>query len=271
MVQKRLSDLSSDSQEFDKAKDVYNNALRTSGFSEVKFSKSAPKSSRNRKRNIIWFNPPFNQAVENNIGREFTRLIEKHFPSHHQYRKLFNKSNLRLSYSCMPNVKAIITNHNKRLLNSPAEQEDRLCNCRVSASCPLDRECLRPAVTYLACVSTDEDPRERKYVGVTEPQWKLRFRNHECSFRKVEKRTETCLSKYVWECKDEGATPHITWSVISRSYPYRCGSRKCDLCLEEKLSILRSVSTDPENTLNSRSELLNKCRHSQKFKLRSVK
>ena len=271
MVQKRLSDLSSDSQEFDKAKDVYNNALQSSGFSEVTFSRSTTTSSRKRKRNIIWFNPPFNQAVQTNIGREFTRLIEKHFPPHHKYRKIFNKSNLRLSYSCMPNVKTVISSHNKRILSTPAEHEERLCNCRDKDNCPLNGECLVPAVTYRAHVSTDANSKERQYTGVTEPPWKQRFRNHKSSFSNAEKRTESCLSKYVWKCKDEGLEPIIRWSIVSRSYPYRCGSRKCDLCLTEKLSILRSVSTDPESTLNSRSELLNKCRHSLKFKLRSVR
>ena len=80
MIQTRLSDFSSDTHEFNEVKDQYATALSNSGFhNQLKFSKSTPRK-RNRKWNIIWFNPPYNQAVENNIGREFFSLINQHFP-----------------------------------------------------------------------------------------------------------------------------------------------------------------------------------------------
>jgi hypothetical protein len=256
MIQTRLSDLSSDAHEFNNAKDDYATALANSGFhDEMQFAKSTPKPKRNRKRNIIWFNPPYNEAVENNIGREFISLIDKHFPSLHKYRKIFNKSNLRLSYSCTSNVKTIISNHNKKILSKPEEQvEERLCNCRCRDNCPLDGECLRSAIIYKATVDAGAGVPEQQYIGATEPPWKERYRNHKCSFEKVYRRTESCLSKYAWKLKDEGIDANISWSVDSLSFPYRCGSRKCDLCLTEK-----------------RSEILNKCRHARKFKLCSVR
>ena len=269
MIQTRLSDLSSDAHEFNNAKNDYVTALSKSGFhDEMKFAKSKPKPKRNRKRNIIWFNPPYNEAVENNIGREFSALIDKHFPPLHKYRKIFNRSNLRLSYSCTANVKTIILNHNKKILSKPeAPLEESLCNCRRRDECPLDGECLRSAITYKATVDTGAGVQGQKYVGATEPPWKLRHRNHKCSFEKSYRRTESCLSKYVWKLKDEGVDANISWSIDTQSFPYRCGSRKCDLCLTEKLAILRS---DPSNTLNTRSEIMNKCRHTRKFKLCSV-
>ena len=46
------------------------------------------------------------------------------------------------------------------------------------------------------------------------------------------------------------------------------GSRRCDLCLTEKLKIMRE---DPELLLNKRSELVSKCRHKNKFILAKVK
>ena len=39
------------------------------------------KSSKNRKENIIWFNPPFSKNVSNNIGKYFLLLIQKNFPN----------------------------------------------------------------------------------------------------------------------------------------------------------------------------------------------
>ena len=48
--------------------------------------------------------------------------------------------------------------------------------------------------------------------------------------------------------------------------PYVNGQRTCDLCTTEKLEILLQSSTDP-HLLNSRSEIMNKCRHKNKFSL----
>ena len=33
----------------------------------------------NRKRRILWCNPPFNMCVANNIGKEF-KILHKNFP-----------------------------------------------------------------------------------------------------------------------------------------------------------------------------------------------
>ena len=272
MIQTRLSDLSSDAHEFNNVKSDYETALSNSGFhDELKFAKSKPKSKRNRKRNIIWFNPPYNVAVTNNIGREFTSLIDKHFPPHHKYRKIFNRSNLRLSYSCTTNVKTIILNHNKKILSKPIEHVvEKLCNCRRKDECPLGGECLQPAITYRATVNAGDARLEKLYTGATEPPWKERYRNHNCSFEKPYRRSESSLSKYVWKLKDDGFTPNVSWSIDTKSFPYRCGTRKCDLCLTEKLAILRNAH-EKKNTLNTRSEIMNKCRHTIKFKLSSVR
>ena len=41
---------------------------------------NAQNSLKYRKRNIIWFNPPYSMNVQTNIGREFLNLVGKHFP-----------------------------------------------------------------------------------------------------------------------------------------------------------------------------------------------
>ena len=70
---------------------------------------------RNRQRNIIWYNPPFSKSVKTNIGRTFLKLISRHFPRHHKYHSLFNKNNVKVSYSCMDNMQSIINKHNKKV------------------------------------------------------------------------------------------------------------------------------------------------------------
>ena len=43
-------------------------------------------------------------------------LTERSFPAGHKLRKIFNRNTIKLSYSCMPNVKQIIDGHNKAML-----------------------------------------------------------------------------------------------------------------------------------------------------------
>ena len=94
MINKRLSDISYDDEEFTKSAPLYQKALEESGFShQLKYISPQP-NRRSRKRNIIWFNPPYCKSVKTNVGRLFPKLINKHFPSHHKLHKMINKNNV---------------------------------------------------------------------------------------------------------------------------------------------------------------------------------
>ena len=83
MINKRLSDLSCNKDEFKKVKPLYENALKESEYeTEMKYETSENKNNRNRHRKIIWFNPTFSQTVKTNIGKIFLKLVRKHFPRH---------------------------------------------------------------------------------------------------------------------------------------------------------------------------------------------
>ena len=75
-------------------------------------------SKKKKKRNIIWFSPPFSEHVKTNIDKEFLRLLAKHFPPHHQPHKICNKFNIKVSYSCMLNMAAIISRRNKIVVSN---------------------------------------------------------------------------------------------------------------------------------------------------------
>ena len=76
MINKRLSDLSCNKEEFDKAKPLYEKSLQESGYkTSMSYTQTEVKTNRNRSRNIIWFNPPFSQNVKTNIGKLFLKLI----------------------------------------------------------------------------------------------------------------------------------------------------------------------------------------------------
>ena len=100
IISKRLSDITSDKEHFDKAAPIYTEVLKNSGFNETKSSPTI-LTRRHRGWNIIWFNPPMITNFKTNIGKLFSTLSQKHFPPHHKYYKLFNKNNAKISHVCL--------------------------------------------------------------------------------------------------------------------------------------------------------------------------
>ena len=147
--------------------------------------------------------PPFSKNVQTNIGREFRNLIERCFPPNHKLRKLFNKNNLKLSYSCSPNIKQVIDVHNKTILSQnmppPQQTPTKPCNCRVPDKCPLKGQCLVKEVVYQATITTAEST--ETYVGLTATEFKTRWRNHQMSFKNESKKNDTELSKHLMAAK----------------------------------------------------------------------
>ena len=129
MINKNLSDLSCNEDEFRKAKPLYKNALKESGYkAEMKYETSENTNNKTKKRKILWFNLPFSQSVKTNIGKVFLKLVRKHFPRHHKPHKFFNTNTLKLSYCCMKNISNIIKQHNATVLTASITPK-RLCNC----------------------------------------------------------------------------------------------------------------------------------------------
>ena len=61
MVNTRLSSLPINEDEFNKAKPLYEKSRKSSGFyKNLKLESIQKKLSRNRKRKVVWFNPPYN-------------------------------------------------------------------------------------------------------------------------------------------------------------------------------------------------------------------
>ena len=109
-IENRLSNLSSSAKIFNESAGVYKKALHKCGYKhKIKYNPAPPKSdskNSNRNRKIIWFNPPYSQSVVTNVGKHFLNLVDKHFPTHHKHRKLFNRNTVKISYSCQQSHKS---------------------------------------------------------------------------------------------------------------------------------------------------------------------
>ena len=275
-ITERLSSISCNKDEFNKSKPICAEALKKSGFDgNVSFIDPATRKNKLKRirKSIIWFNPPFDKNVTTNVAKRFLQLIDKHFPKGHALYKLFNRNTVKVSYSCMNNMASIISGQNAKNFNSNTEVNDggKECNCRKRDECPLNGACLTESIIYKASVSAKNLP-TKYYYGVTEGDFKTRWRNHKTSFTNANYKNVTELSHYIWELRDQHGILHddinIPWGIGQRSSKYKCGTRRCDLCLSEKTII---AMAERSSLLNRRAEIVSTCRHRTKFRYHMVK
>ena len=114
------------------------------------------------------------------------------------------------------------------------------------------------------------DGDDKNYVGLSEPISKGRYADHLSSFSNKKYANKTKLSIEYWKAKDAGHNidrKNVKFSILKKSNPYRAGSPKCNLCLWEKVCILK----DGRSVINKRDEFISKCPHMNKFLLRNFK
>ena len=82
----------------------------------------------------------------------------------------------------------------------------------------------------------------KNYCGTCENSFKEIYNNHTSSFRNKSREKGTEFSNHMWELKENGENYTIDWLIAMKAQPHICGTRKCDLCLCEKLLIPRANS-----------------------------
>ena len=262
-VNKRLAELSSTEEIFNNSVKEYQTALDKCGYShKLEYTPVTYRvNRRSRKRKVVWFNPPWSKNVKTDIGKAFFKPKEDHFPENHILRPVINKNSVKLSYSCMANVGSIISQHNRKVLMG-AENTPTVCNCE-NGECPVEGKCGLKGIIYQATLKYDGDKKDT-YVGLTERKFIERHKEHLTNFENRHQKSTTKLSKKVWNLKEKNKNYELKWEILKKARPYNSGDQECRLCLAEMLIIL----FQPEKaSLNSRSEIFNKCRHQNKFKL----
>ena len=156
----------------------------------------------------------------------------------------------------MPNIGSIISGHNQKILNGNTNVTERRCNCRNPNQCPLDGDCLAKEVVYEATVNSDLPRYEPTiYKGITERIIKERIKEHRKTFNNRKYISESELTKEIWRIKDEGGIPEVKWRIVRKTKTYNPKSKRCALCLHEKLGIAEHSGRD---MLNKRSEAVAK-------------
>ena len=109
----------------------------------------------------------------------------------------------------MSSLGRIIAGHNAKVIASKVKVEPKRpwgnCSCpkktRMAGECPLGGECLAECIVYRASVTVQprgvavvEDAPVKTYLGLAEPEWKVRLGNHKQDFKTTSKKNATCLS-----------------------------------------------------------------------------
>ena len=90
----------------------------------------------------------------------------------------------------MPNMEAVISGHNRKLLNpkpiTDNPNQPKKTNCRgAEVNCPLEGKCLTKSVIYKAEVI--ENNKTSAYIGLASNTFKERYNNHTSSFNIISK------------------------------------------------------------------------------------
>ena len=170
---------------------------------ESKFESIQEKPSRNRKRKAVWFKPPYNAEVKTNTGKVFLKLVRKHFHKRHRYKKIFNTNTIKLSYSysCTPNAKNLIKQHNSSIMTSVTVET------RIIALQTENVQCV--SFMKLQCSQRIKPT----YFGSAEGDFKSRYNNHTLSFCSKEYKHCTELSKLIWSLQDSNTEFSLKWRI----------------------------------------------------------
>ena len=202
--------------------------------------------------------------VVSKVGKHFLSLLDKHFPPHYKFHRIFNRNTV---------MKTIINSHNHKITNPKTITKERTGRGVDKAKCLLSQNCLINNIIYKAALtSTNPCYKEKICFSTAETIFKLRYSNHQSPFKFSKYKTDTELSTEVKRMEKSVLTPVISWEIVRKCSPYIPNSkkkekkkkRKCYLSLNEKLEI----ATYQENIwLKKKAELISKYRHQNQYAL----
>ena len=67
-------------------------------------------------------------------------------------------------------------------------------------------------------------------------------------------KTESSIQ--IWRIKNSGHRPKVKWGIVKKCVPYNPQTKRCLLCLNEKLEI---SACKEQNLLNKKNKIVSKC------------
>ena len=207
--------------------------------------------------------PPLLKICKNQCRQNIFTTDGQALPPWQTPHTIFNRSKVKMSYKCTPNLSRKISGHNSKILNSAeGGTETKNCDCR-KGPCPVQGNCLQKGVVYQATIKRWDTL--DTYIGLTATTFKARWRNHTSNFKTRNPKNSTTLSKFIWNLQDQKIDFTLSWKIVSCAKPFNHVTGVCNLCIREKFFIIFK----PEMaTLNDRSEIAGPCLHKQSVLLK---
>ena len=120
---------------------------------------------------------------------------------------------------------------------------------------------------YKANVITDKDRTRKNYVRLTEGTFNIVNINYPSTTGNMLGPHQAKVAKHIWKLKGNKEYYKISWSIISSESAYDNISKRCNLCLAEKLYIIKGYKA---SNLNKRAQLISKCRNENKYFLMNI-
>ena len=159
-------------------------------------------------------------------------LLDLHFSGNHLYNCIFNRNKIKVSCSCMQNMKIVINNHNMKVLSNTAETEESW-SCRNKNNYPLDGKCLAPKIIYEAQITSNQlNYKQKIYIGSAKTDFKHRLNNHTKSFNLEHYEKDPELTEEYCTIKCNHFTPKVTWRIIRICVPFNTIKRNI-LCVSQ--------------------------------------
>ena len=132
-----------------------------------------------------------------------------------QIPQIFNRKNVKISYSCIPNIKSAIISHNRKILYPPVNNQRRTCNCIDKTDCSLQEKCLSENTLCETDISS-ENVQKKIYYGISETNFKTRYSNHKKSFNHKNHKNDTQLLNVLWKVKSSKEEPVLMWKILGQ-------------------------------------------------------
>ena len=176
---------------------------------------SKNKKNKNRKRHILWYNPPYCRSVKTNIGKNFLQIVSESFPKSHKLNKILNRNTVKISYCCLPNVGSKILADAMNKYRGPKIDENTPCiNHRGNKECPVvGGSCNLRNNVYNAKIITNN--KTFNYIGISEPPLRQRIATHAYSFRTNNNQTE--LSTKIKELKNNNTEYKLEYHLLENT------------------------------------------------------
>ena len=148
----------------------------------------------------------------------------------------------------MPNIRSKINGCNKKIIQPKPTEPLKLCKL-IREDCPMNRLSLKSSILYQATKCSNSKYKEKRYKGLCETTFQKRYANHKKSFNLSKSKNDTILSIEYGDLKQKQQAPKITWEIKGQYKAYKPTLKECNLCLNEKLSIIDHLD---RNLLNKR-------------------